>query len=87
MSMKFLLPATAATGSIMLMASPQHTYAQASAVFRTALGNRELTGLSPDKLAAVPTRMKQPCRRSHAPSGRNVVSSVSSLTVWSAQSG
>ena len=57
--MKFLIGAIAVTGSVILMASPQHAYAQASAAFQTALGNAELAELSPNKRAEVEARMKQ----------------------------
>jgi hypothetical protein len=60
MNMKFLIGAIAVTGSVILMASPQHAYAQASAAFQTALGNAELGELSPNKRGEVEARMKQP---------------------------
>jgi hypothetical protein len=58
--MKLWIGAIAVAGSAMLMAGPQHAYAQASPTFQTALGNAELAELSPDKRAEVEARMKQP---------------------------
>jgi hypothetical protein len=58
--MKLWIGAIAIAGSAVLMAAPQHAYAQASATFQSALGKAELAELSPQMRAEVEARMKQP---------------------------
>jgi hypothetical protein len=58
--MKLWIGAIAVAGPTLLMAGPQHAYAQASAAFQTAVGNAELAELTPEKRAEVEARMKQP---------------------------
>jgi hypothetical protein len=58
-NMQLRIGATVIAGAALLMAGSHHVYAQASARFQSALGQAELTELSPQMRAEVEARMRQ----------------------------